>query len=240
MTTRDRRPHWDATTDSSKDRRDASQDKDMTLVDAGPRLDPAHAWLAQRSASPVVRISIDGQPLLAVVDVQAEEHARRQEARIGAVTSKGLLCGLWLLPTGAPVRSDQLPASKIDRFQQSRGVVEESLGGWTRRYSPAGVVRALAVVQRSAKPALRVAAGLPPIFERWVFADDGLKRPSADLLAQAAMSGVGLTRTSLSPTKSIIEASPAVIGSPGVYRWWIGEVAYAAWLAQTPSTQLSS
>lgn len=241
MTTSGRRQHWDPGTSTSQDRQDGFQEGEFvtpTLVGSAPSL--AQDWLAGRSKSEVVQIVLDGQPLLALLDVQAAEHTRRQHVGVGAITSKALLCGLWMLPTGAPVQADQLPSAKVERFKRSSGVVEESPAGWARHYSPAGVVRALAIVRRAARPALDAASQLPPIFDRWAFADEGLRNPSSQLLARAAMAGVGLARIDDTSGSAVVEAAPAIVGVPGVFRWWIGEVAYAAWLAQAPSTQLSS
>lgn len=183
------------------------------------------AALAQVLGTPVVDVEIDGKGLSLAISVDLAEHERRQTAGAGAVTSTGMLHGLWLLPSGGTVPAVEVPPRKRGRFRSEPGWVSEGPSGFQRLYSPAGVVTAAAVTRARSVNALRIASALPPIFERYVV----LNAPSQEVTADARDAGVGVIATGDGP-RIVAEPKTCVTGRPAVYRWWIAEIAYDRWL----------
>lgn len=172
-----------------------------------------------------VDVDVDGRHVSVAILVDPVEHRRRQLAGIGAVTSTGMLHGLWLLPTGGTVPADEIPPLKRARFRSEPGWVSESPRGFERLYNPAGAVIAAAVARRRPRDALLLADALPPILARYVV----VRAPSPTLIQDATDSGIGVI-TVEQDARVLIEPRLCETGRPAVYRWWLGEIAYEQWL----------
>ena len=169
--------------------------------------------------------------MLGAFELDEVEHMRRNQQGVGAVTSCGLLHGLWLLPTGGTVEPVQLPEVKVQRLRTAPEMVTETATGFVRTYSPPGILRAVAFLGRSLQHRVMRAIRFAPIVERYVVVD--YKRRSVPLRAQyiAREWGVGIIRTDeLGNSDLCVPAEEAERGVPGVYRWWAAEQAYERYL----------
>lgn len=180
------------------------------------------------SALPVVPIALDGQCVLAALDVDPGEHERRAAARLGAVTSTGLLHALWLLPSGVPVATENVPPLKRQRLRAAQGFVNEHRNRFERRYSPPGVVRSVGFTAASWNRAIDRAAAFTPIFERLAITPCQ-PTPSRAALTIARTNGIGVLQLGPHGDTLVVPPRAAVRGVPAVYRWWIAELAYARW-----------
>ncbi len=197
--------------------------------------------LARRSAAdavrtltslPVVALSVDGISMLAAFEPDSHEHRRRKGLDVGAVTSTGLLHGLWLLPGGLPVPVGDVPDHKRRHLDAAPHLVDVTDAGYQRCYSPPGVVRAVAFGGSKTDRAIERAARFTPIVQRLVYSE-GPMRPSLAHVRRAQESGLGLLECSGGTARLLLEPSAAEIGVPAVYRWWIAELAYASWIYES-------
>lgn len=186
---------------------------------------PAANGLRRAVCADSVDVELEGRQVALAVAVDWAEHDRRRSAGLGAVTSTGMLHGLWLLPSGGAVPASQVPVSKRVRFRSESGWVHEGSTGFHRLYNPAGVVTAAAVARAKNADALRAAAALPPIFDRYVVA----RSPSRALIADATALGLGIIATAGQEAEVIVSPGRSVTGRPAVYRWWLAEIAYERW-----------
>jgi hypothetical protein len=181
---------------------------------------------------PVVTISLDSRRLGAAFDPDLQEHDRRSALGVAAVTSRPLLHGLWLLPTGIPVPATAIPAKKLSRLRDAQHLVIESRAGLERTYSPPGAVRAVYFTGSKALRSIERAARFTPIVERVVITRPGV-HASQGARSLAREFGIGLIEALDDGSNVILSPRPAVLGVPAVYRWWIAELAYASWLQQS-------
>lgn len=175
----------------------------------------------------VVPLDIDGAPMLGAFQIDEVEHARRRQNGVGAVTSCGLLHGLWLLPTGGPVEVTRLPEIKVRRLRAAPQMATETEQGFVRTYSPPGVLRAVAFLGSSLQQRVRRAVRFTPIVQRYVIVD--YKRHAVPLRVEylAREWGVGIVKTDDAGNAELsVPAEEAELGVPGVYRWWAAEQAY--------------
>jgi hypothetical protein len=181
---------------------------------------------------PVVNLTIDGVQMLAALERDDVEHARRATLHVGAVTSTALLHGLWLLPSGVPVPLQDVPDQKRRRLQEARHFVDVTEAGFERLYSPPGVVRAVAFTGANARRSLERATRFTPIVQRFVVGH----RPvglAAEALRVAEEWGVGVLELDAGTPRALVLPRPAELGVPAVYRWWIAELAYSSWLYES-------
>ena len=192
----------------------------------------ARRALEKLTGRPAVAIRLEGKEMAAAFDPDAGEHVRRSSAGAGAVTSRALLHGLWLLPTGVPVPTAAIPERKRQHLRDAGHFAQEDGDCLERMYSPAGTVRAIAIagadIERSVEQAIR----FTPIVQRVVVADV-TTQPSSATLALAESWGVGVVRARDDGCDVLLHPAPAVIGVPAVYRWWLAELAYESWLQQS-------
>lgn len=187
----------------------------------------AHAALGAAGVAPhdaVVEMRVDGAPYRVDFAVDAGEHARRQGLGVGAVTDRRLLHALWELPSHVPVPAGRVAAADLDTIaRHGHGFVEGEYV-LTRTFAPAGTVTAVAAAGSSIEAAFRAVTRIPPIYWRVATAS---ALPSESTLARAGQLGVGVV---VEPADVAVEPQPPRRGVPGVYRWWIAERAYRAWL----------
>lgn len=179
----------------------------------------------------VVLVTIDGVRVAAAFELDLAEHRRRQALGIGAVTATSLLHGLWLLPNGIPVPATAVPDHKHDRLSRLPALVTSIDNQLRRTYEPPGVVRALASRGRSARRAVERVARFSPIFYRYAVVNGDRLLPA--IITYAFENGVGILQTDGEEARLVSAAPEAVRGVPAVYRWWIAELAYEAWLYES-------
>lgn len=185
-----------------------------------------------------VAVTIDGRQFSVLLALDGQEHQRRIELGVGAVTSTGLLYGLWLLPSGVPVSSGELPEVKRKRLQDAPAFAQYSDAGFERLYSPIGKVTAIGRRTARSTVCIEEVAAQPPLFRRVAFvAGEPAERET--LIARATSAGVGLALSRREDLEVLVSPPPAVRGRPGAYRWWIAEVAYRAWLYDSRSQEVS-
>ena len=209
----------------------------VAALGRGVRLFPGAVLGRDRDAD-VVEVTIEGRPLFAAFVLDAAEHRRRQRLGLGPVDSTGLLHGLWLLPAFVPVLAEDLPPVKVARLRGAVGWVVETGAGFERSYSPAGRVTALAAIGAEPRRQLDRAAEQPPVFERSAIVTSGSPARVEALAVESRRRGIGLYHARGGELREIAAPAAAIVGRPGVFRWWIAELAYRAWLQE--STQLVS
>lgn len=214
-----------------------------SVIEGGPGADRCQSN-AMASAFPhltgslEVGFRMDGRAVTVMIELDLSEHQRRVGEGVGAVTGTGVLHGLWLLPSGIPVPVDRLPPVKQSRLREQRGVCIERHGYFERTYVPPGKVLAVAIESSNPDRALGGAAQLPPIFQRAAIVGPLGRLRGVRLMTEATQVAIGLVERSASGPRVLVTPPPSIIGRPGVYRWWIAELAYAALLQE--STQLVS
>jgi hypothetical protein len=126
----------------------------------------------------------------AFIVCDAHEHARRQRAELGAVTSMQLIDAVMNLPTGMPVRLSDLSDITRGHLDSAPPGVVEADGEWvTRLLSPPVTVVAIAVRGRGWARSLQRAARFTPFAQRLVVLDQA---PPPQLLWEAQVAGIGV------------------------------------------------
>jgi hypothetical protein len=199
---------------------------------SGQLLPHSLAAISELSALPAVAMQIDGQNLIAAFEPDRHEHVRRSRAGAGAVTSRSLLHGLWLLPSGIPVPAAALPTIKQQRLRKAHPFAVEGESGFERRYSPPGVVRAVAFAGRDPRALITRAIRFTPIVERMVVTP-GDRATSSNDRQLAEEFGIGIVTISDHGAQVVLGQQAAALGVPAVFRWWIAELAYEGWLQQS-------
>ncbi|MGH3472065.1 MAG: hypothetical protein ACRDPG_08485 [Nocardioidaceae bacterium] len=151
------------------------------------------------------------------------------ESGVGAVRSRRLLHALWSLP-----HQVSWPAAGLDHLDtetlESDGVgfVEVNRNTFLRTYQPPGRVHAVGLHSSRLVDAVRRVGLFPPIFARYAIAARSC-RTDEDAVVSAAALGIGAAVAL--PGGLLVRSEPGspARGAPGVYRWWIAEVAYQRW-----------
>ena len=188
--------------------------------------------LAAATGLDVVTVRFDRSPMLAAVQIHPDEHARRQHNTITSVIDTGLLHGLWLLSPFGVTPRDQIPAVKQGRLDRAPQHVTRVRGGYRRLYQPPATLRAVGFRGVDTLRAVRRALQYPPIVWRYAIIDRLHATISSRTAALATEWEVGvLALAGDSRFDQLVPPGSPHTGVPGVYRWWIAEHAYAAWLA---------
>lgn len=186
--------------------------------------------IAGGAVDDVVPAVLDSRTVLMAFELDATEHARRLDRSVGPLRSRGLLHALWTLPEGLawPMSGlDRLDALTLER--EGDGFVVMERDAVVRVYRPAGRVLAVALAGRRLVDAVAVASQFPPIFRRYAIAAK-VARTDPDAIAAARTVGIGAAIADPDGLRVLGKAEPAHVGVPGVYRWWVAEVAYRSWL----------
>jgi hypothetical protein len=187
-------------------------------------------YIADGTGHEVVLTVLEGREILIAFELNAIEHSRRRALSIGAIGSLGLLHALWSLPAGV-----EWPAAGINRLDtatlldEGEGYLTVDEGSITRAYQPAGQVRGVGLPGRRLVDAVEAAGRFPPIFRRYAVTDRA-GRSDHDAIAVALALGVGAAIARPTGLCVLAPAAPPTTGLPSVYRWWLAEVAYHAWL----------
>lgn len=175
-------------------------------------------------------VCVDGSVLRVAFELDSGEHARRVALGLGAVGSTGLLHALWLVPPGIPVPIAALPQRKRERLVAAPGWVRVDRDAFWSDYAPPAQVRGVGVIGADPQRVIRRAAAQPRVFQRMA-----VVRGDAELIRSrdidiASRVGVGLCAVGAGEAKVLVDAPPAELGVPGVFRWWLAELAYRSWL----------
>ena len=189
------------------------------------RLEGARRALEELTGLPAVTLHFEGKEMAAAFDPDVREHERRSAAGAGAVTSRALLHGLWLLPSGFPVPTEAIPEQKRHRLRAAGHFAQEHGRSFERLYSPAGDVKAIAVAGSDTSRSVDHAIRFTPIVQRVVVADVTWQ-PSSTMLDLAHRWGVGVVTAREEGCAVLRHPAPAVLGVPAIYRWWLAELAY--------------
>jgi hypothetical protein len=188
-------------------------------------------FLKEGAGCHVVSASIEGRPVLVAFEPDPHEHPRRREQSLGAVRSRRLLHALWALPLQLPWTMGGLTPIDTETLESADATGFVSINGdmLTRTYQPPGRVLAIGVRGARLADAVQRASLYPGIFARYAI---GAKpgRSDDEAVATAAALGIGTAVRGRSGLVVHTEAEPPRKGAPGVYRWWMAEVAYEAWL----------
>jgi hypothetical protein len=157
---------------------------------------------------------------------------------VGAVTALGLLHSLWLLPRGLPVPEDRIPPRRLNALREAPQLVTPTARGFERTYEPPATVHSVAFSGTRPDRLVERAIRFTPIYERWVLLEDAARTATSAELALASEWGVGVAKVTPDAVEPIVMPMVGVLGLPAVYRWWLGELSYGAWLQS--STQLVS
>ena len=178
--------------------------------------------LQRSSGLPVAEIRLDGALCLATIAIDEFEFEQRAASRLGAVTDRQLLSALWNVAAGKEV--DIECQNKLKQSGFASGPTEHGV----RNYAPIGSVQSLSFRGRQS---VKQAAEWPPTFERIAIVDS----PTAAQVELAGNTGVGIAALMVAgDIHFAVTPQPPVVGSPGLFRWWIAELCFAALLKQEP------
>lgn len=193
--------------------------------------DHAVEAVEQLTEAAVVSFSVEGSKMIGAFALHPDEHERRQRAGVGAITSKALLHGLWLLPSGGFVASGTLPDVKVARLRMAPHCAVETYCGFWRTYAPPGVLRTIVFSGSNVARSVQRAVRFTPIFQRIVLAKESNVPIPWSVECMAREWGVGIIALQDNGGPQIVvPASSPVIGVPSVYRWWVAELAYERFL----------
>ena len=190
----------------------------------------ADVMAATRSggSASLVWTTLDGKDVGLLFEVDRSEHRRRVDLGVGAVGSRRLLHALWELPGAVAWPVDATDPVDVATLEaDGAGFVDIDHNTITRLYEPAGAVRAVVVVRSRLADAVRSASLMPPIFHRLAVAT--LQAGVAEAVACARSVGVGAAVCTASELDLRVAPAEPMLGVPGVYRWWLAEVAYQGW-----------
>lgn len=163
----------------------------------------------------------------AVAVIDLEEHRRRVNLGVGAVTTLYLLDALLRLPLGGPVpRQDLLPRDQERLSEVAAGLVEESVQGLVRCVRPVAEVVGVRVTRGRWSARLRQAA----TFARCVPTEIVVSRPpSTEEMLEADYLGVGVTgNQTLAGRRFVRPRIPRA--SFEAVDWLFSEHVYGGWL----------
>jgi hypothetical protein len=186
-------------------------------------------YMREGAGFEVVSASIEGQPVLLAFEPDPHEHRRRLDHGVGAVRSRRLLHALWSLShqvSWPAAGFDHLNAETLE--SDGAGFVEVNRDTFVRTYQPPGRVHAVGLHSSRLVDAVRRVGMFPPIFARYAIAARPC-RTDEDAVVSAAALGIGAAVAL--PGELLVGSRPGSpeMGAPGVYRWWIAEVAYQRW-----------
>lgn len=188
-----------------------------------------------------VPLSVDGRRYFAGLTLNNNEHQRRQEAGLGAVTSTGLLHALWEIPYGMA-----FPLSCFRSIDQK--TLCEADNGWiqndgdelSRLYQPVGTIKSIAASDTSLVRAVSKAASHPQTVRRtavWFTSTDGRSPKAIETLTRAKLLGVGVIAVNKTSIVHLAESSDPIASRPSVFRWWQAELAYRNWINSKQPTE---
>ena len=172
------------------------------------------------------------------LDINAEEHERRQAAGLGAIHRIGLLHALLTLPAGMPVQEAQLALR--DRAHVRRapaGIVDRAHGMVTRQaVRPCRITLATVRTATCSKTALESAGRFAPMCARAVIAR--IRPAMPETLIEFDFWGVGIYLEHPDGVlETLVEPAPWVPKRHTPAGWSFTEQAYAAYLTRTATPE---
>lgn len=182
----------------------------------------------------VVDVKLEGKERICVLALNRDEHRKRLDRGLGALTSLGPLHALWSLPAESPLICDRMTPEDLETLQSlPDGYVERAEAALRRNYEPPGFVRLVGVVGRNLDRLLAQTHSIAPIVQRVAIwrRHDHPPSVSAALGVRLTRSGLGLVSIDDEGNAVILQQpAEAQPGVPAVYRWWVAEKAYESWL----------
>lgn len=177
-----------------------------------------------------VAIAAHNSVVIVVIEVDQGEHERRRELGIGALTDRRSLHVLWAMPQEERVHVDTVPPEDLCTLERLRPSFVDQIGKcYVRSFQPAARVLGCIGNGKTAESAVKRLSQVPPIFTRVAVSG----RLTEGAAASALRRRVGLAKPASGGWVVQAEAPPPVLGVPSVYRWWIAEQAYDAWIKPT-------
>ena len=190
--------------------------------------------LAQETGCDVVMTSIKGGRVMLAFEPDPYEHPRRCENSVGAVLSRRLLhaSGPYPRHTLADSRADELDVATLT--SEGLAALDTRRRPGCQALQPPDASVALPFKARGLERGPPRAGGFPPTFLRYAI---GVRRSMTDAEAITAAVSLGIGARVMGPTRLVVHAESELRerGVPGIYRWWLAEVAYDAWLRQMPT-----
>jgi len=188
-----------------------------------------------------VPLCIDGRRYVVGLELNFQEHVRRQRAGLGAVTSTGLLHALWEFPYGIsfPARSFE-DMDRATLMGATPGWVERRGDDFLRLYQPVGAVRSITVSDTSLARAVTKAASHSPTVRRtavWRTSTTSESPKTLATLMRAKVLGIGVLIHNEKCKVELVAPADATRGRPVVYRWWQAELAYRNWVSSREPTE---
>ncbi len=177
----------------------------------------------------VVSANVEGRPVLMAFEPDPYEHPRRRDESLTSMPSRRLLHALWSLPCQIPWPAYGLDELDVDTLEsEGSGFVVVDHDALVRIYQPPGRVHAVAMRTRRLTDAVTRVGQFPPIFSRYAIAT---RSCASDHEAVAAAIALGIGAVVAHPDGLQVRSEPAIPqrGVPGVYRWWLAELAYQQW-----------
>lgn len=170
----------------------------------------------------------------ALVEVNLQEHERRNKSGIHAVTDLGLLARLIRLPYNELVCWDDLSAEDQRRLRSvPDGIVDCNSAGVRRILTQPATVPLVLVRSRSWRQGLRRVSVFEPFAQRVLILHD-FHSDVAQLAWQADVLGVGVWLQSDSDLREIVPSAPWQQKYVKAAGWRFRERAYHAWLTARP------
>ncbi len=184
-----------------------------------------------------IPLCVEGRPYVAGLELNLQEHSRRQLAGLEAVTSTGLLHALWELPYGVPFPTQSFNVLDRATLESAEdGWVEKQDDTFVRLYQPVGTIRSIIVSDRSLARAVAKAASHSPTIRRfaiWRTSTTGKSPNAVETLLRARMLGVGVIAVDDAQFVELVAPAEAIRSRPVVFRWWQAELAYRNWISST-------
>jgi len=175
-------------------------------------------------------VSIAGERIAAVVRLDTQEIARRQQVGFRRpLTDRWALQAVGSLPIGLPVAWDSIDpvlAAMLDALPA--GVVESDSKVVIRRFRPAVQLVGALVVGGDPEASLRSVSWMAPDAPRGIGVDRSLCDPR--FVDRVESLGVGLVTTDGSDLQRLLRPSRRYLVPSGPRRWRNAEVIYEAWL----------
>jgi hypothetical protein len=186
-------------------------------------------YLQERAGCEVVSAKVEGRPVLLAFEPDPYEHPRRRHNSLATVPSRRLLHALWSLPHQIPWPACGLDQLDIETLESDgAGFVAVDHGTFVRIYQPPGRVHAVAMRSRRLTDAVNRVGQFPPIFSRYAIATRSCGSDHEAVVAAAAL-GIGTAMAHSGGLQVRSEPATPQRGVPGVYRWWLAELAYREW-----------
>jgi hypothetical protein len=164
----------------------------------------------------------------AVLQVDLDEHRRRQAHGLGAVTDLWTLDRLLCLPFALPV-ADTCLSAEDEKVVRIPGVAAQTSEGFLRVIRPVAEVRFVVIRATQWRSGIRRAAAFEP-FARRILLLPAYPREVDRLLWEADLLGIGVRVGTVGDSEQLVAAEPWKARYAKSAGWRFMERAYDAWL----------